>query len=509
MNNLKYIVVDLFCGAGGVSTGFAMAKINGNIIAKVVACVNHDAMAIKSHWTNYPEVKHFNEDIRTLDLTELKQLVVYHQRFYPSAKLVLWASLECTNFSKAKGGKPRDADSRTLAEHLDRYITSLQPDLIMIENVVEFMSWGPLDDNGKPISRKNGSCFNAWRNSINEFGYIDQWKELNSADFGAYTSRNRLFGCFAKKNININWPEASHCKKSKLKNEVPNLFLVKKLKPWQAVKNVLDLNDEGVSIFLRKKPLSDKTLQRIYAGLVKYVADGNKNFLLKYNSCDKNGKHTPPSIEEPCPVVSTQGRLGLVHTKFVTHYYGNGYNRSVDEPMGTLGTVDTAAMVSVNHFIDNQYGNGVATSVDVPCGTITNTPKMNLVHVKKNKPTKFLMNPQYFNSGGSIDNPCFTLIARMDKMPPYLVSTSCGSIAICLQEGDSEVMIKIKKFMAEYGLQDILMRMLRVPELKKIQGFDEAYTLLGTQADQKKFIGNSVVPVVVQKWIEAMANNKN
>lgn len=122
--NPKYLIVDLFCGAGGVTIGFVQAKEN---IAKVIACVNHDHKAIESHWKNHPDVKHFEEDIRTLDLTELQNVVRFQQHLYPSAKLILWASLECTNFSKAKGGKPRDPDSRTLADHLHRYIADSQP----------------------------------------------------------------------------------------------------------------------------------------------------------------------------------------------------------------------------------------------------------------------------------------------------------------------------------------------------------------------------------------------
>src|SRR5690606_20563989 len=131
--------------------------VNNDPCALVAACVNHDPKAIKSHWMNHPEVVHFEEDIRTLELTPLIELINAYREMYPNAKIVLWASLECTNFSKAKGGQPRDADSRTLADHLDRYVIALNPDYIQIENVVEFMSWGPLDEKGKPVSRRSGS----------------------------------------------------------------------------------------------------------------------------------------------------------------------------------------------------------------------------------------------------------------------------------------------------------------------------------------------------------------
>jgi DNA (cytosine-5)-methyltransferase 1 len=249
-----FIIVDLFCGAGGTTTGFVQAELEGNGIAQVIACVNHDPKAIKSHWQNHKEVKHFEEDIRTLDLTELIVLVRYYRIKYPDAYLILWASLECTNFSKAKGGQPRDADSRTLA-------------YVQIENVVEFMSWGPLDANGKPVSKKNGQDWMRWRKLICSHGYQDEWRELNSANYGAYTSRNRLFGIFARPGLPIAWPEPTHAKKPSIASMHGDL------KKWKAVKEVLDFSDQGESIFNRKTPLVDPSLERIYAGLVKYVAN--------------------------------------------------------------------------------------------------------------------------------------------------------------------------------------------------------------------------------------------
>ena len=133
MNNIKLLYIDLFCGAGGTTTGVEQAELNGQACAKVIACVNHDVNAIASHQANHPNTLHFTEDIRSLDLTNLILHLRRMKAKYPAALVVLWASLECTNFSKAKGGQPRDADSRTLAEHLFRYIEQLNPDYIQIE----------------------------------------------------------------------------------------------------------------------------------------------------------------------------------------------------------------------------------------------------------------------------------------------------------------------------------------------------------------------------------------
>lgn len=480
MKQLLYI--DLFCGAGGTSTGVERATLNGKKCAEVIACVNHDKNAIASHAANHPHALHFTEDIRTLDLTQLVEHTNNKRAANPDALVVLWASLECTNFSKAKGGMPRDADSRTLAEHLFRYIEALTPDYIYIENVEEFMCWGDIDKNGKPVSKDRGRLYMKWINNVCKYGYSFAHRLLNSANYGAYTSRTRFFGIFAKGNLPIVFPEATHCKNGK-----QDMF--SSLKTWKPVREVLELDNEGKSIFDRDKPLADKTLERIYAGLIKFVAGGKDSFLVKYNSMSLSGKYTPPSIDEPCPVVATQNRLGVAKVQFLCkHFSGdpNGKSISVDGPCGTVTTKDHHSVVSTQ-FIDAYYGNGNEHSIELPAPTVTTVDRFSLVTADK-----FIMNPQYTSSGGSIDNPCFTLIARMDKMPPYLVSTEKGEIQIMVYESDTPAMRKIKEFMAIYGIVDIKMRMLNIGELKRIMGFGSDYTLVGTQAEQKKYIGNAV-----------------
>lgn len=150
---MKIYWIDLFCGAGGTSTGIHLSNENN----KVLACVNHDANAIKSHLENHPETIHFTEDIRNFNVVlNLKKIVKEIREKEPKAIINLWASLECTNFSIAKGGQPRDADSRTLANDMFMYLEHLKPDYFYVENVREFMAWGPLDHNGKPISKDKG-----------------------------------------------------------------------------------------------------------------------------------------------------------------------------------------------------------------------------------------------------------------------------------------------------------------------------------------------------------------
>lgn len=555
---MKLLYIDLFCGAGGTSTGVEKARLENEQCAKVIACVNHDKNAIASHAANHPDALHFIEDIRTLNLSPLVSHLQKCRAEYPEALIVLWASLECTNFSKAKGGQPRDADSRTLAEHLFRYIEAINPDYIQIENVEEFMSWGDLDEYGKPVSKDKGNSYLKWISKVQSYGYYFDHRILNAADYGAYTSRKRFFGIFAKMDLPIVFPTPTHSK-------IPGI----NKKQWKPVKDVLDFEDEGKSIFGRKKPLVDASLNRIYAGLIKFVAGGKDAFLVKYNSMNQAGKYVAPDIEYPCPTVATQNRLGVAHVNFLSkaysgepmsknisveqpagaittkdHHtfisvqYGNGFVKDVNSPAPTLTTKDRCALIC-SSFIDQQYGNSKPASMEKPLGCITANPKYNLVSCNRwimntnfknvgssisepfqtitaNRKWHYLMNPQYSSPGGSVDKPCFTLIARMDKMPPYLIEASVdcelpsfivpvnGCLIYQIYDNDTEPMKKIKEFMAMYGIMDIKMRMLKFPELKKIMGFPDDYVLVGTQAEQKKYIGNAVEVNMARVLCEAL-----
>lgn len=535
MKQLLYI--DLFCGAGGTSTGVNTARLHNEHCAEVIACVNHDAKAIASHFANHPNALHFTEDIRTLELSPLVQHIQKCRAQNIEALVVLWASLECTNFSKAKGGQPRDADSRTLAEHLFRYIEAIDPDYIQIENVEEFMSWGSLDANGKPLSKDRGRCYVRWRNQMMRYGYNFDFRILNAADFGAYTSRKRFFGIFAKYGLPIVFPKQTHSK-----NGERTLF--GSLEKWKPVREVLDFEDKGKSIFDRKKPLAEKTFERIYAGLIKFVAGGIDAFIVKYNSMNQRGKYVPPSLDEPCPTVVTQGRLALAsvsflskqfsgqpenknisvdgpagtittidHHAFVSVHYGNGFNNSCKVPAATLTTHDRMALVQVKRFIANEYsGGGQVSSVERPNPAVLTTPKQKLVTVKQ-----WIMDTNFSNVGSSIDEPSRVITANRkhhylmntrfavtEDIPNFIVVSDTGEVTIEIYDTDSPMTVKIKEFMALYNVIDITMRMLKIDELKLIMGFPEEYKLIGTQTDQKKFIGNAVEVTIARKCCEAL-----
>lgn len=418
--------IDLFCGAGGTSTGIHLAG------SKVLACVNHDANAIKSHAQNHPEAIHFTEDIKDFSVVlKLKKLIDDLLKKEPNAIIAIWASLECTNYSKAKGGQARDADSRSLANHMFMYLYHLNPDYFWVENVREFMSWGPLDEKGKPISKTKGKDYIKWINKVKKYGFRHEAKLLNSANYGAFQARERLFIQFVKKDYPIAWPEQTHTK-DKLKNP---LFPMKK---WNPVREVLDLQDEGISIFSRKKPLVDNTIKVIIKGIVKAMEENESTILFKY--------------------------------------YGNGDNlNSINKPAGTLTTKDRFAKIQI---IFNQYKKGTITSIINPIGALTSIPKANLI--------SFIMNPSHGGHTTSIDKPSPVVIARQDKSPLYL----------------------IRALMDQHNIIDIKKRMLTINELKRIQGFPENYKLIGTKAEQKKFIGNAVevnqARAIVSKKMEAL-----
>lgn len=474
--------IDLFCGAGGTTTGIHLANVN----AKVVACVNHDPEAIKCHEKNHPNCLHLTEDVRDFEvILKIKEIVNNLRAEKPDCIINIWASLECTHFSKAKGGLSRDADSRTLADHLYKYIEQLDPDYIYIENVREFLTWGPLDKCGKPIKELKGTDYNRWRNSIKFYGYDYQFQILNSADFGAYTSRERYFGVFSRIGLPIAFPEKTHSKRSKINDT--------NLKPWKAVKEVLELDDEGRTIFgLTKmnKPYSENTLKRVYAGLLKFSKEGL--FIKRYNGGDPEFKSS--SINSPLGTILTSRTHALVKPVFLTSYYGNGNSHSIEEPCNTLTTKERYAA----HFIDYDYSSPTHSSIETVAGTITTVPKHKLVSAQ------WTVDTQFSNKGRSIDIPGQTLIARMDKKPVYLVSASSTGLNQTLDnKNDSKIVNKIREFMRLNGIVDIKIRMLNIRELKSIQGFPNDFELTGTKTNQLKFIGNSVVPLMAQKLIEA------
>jgi DNA (cytosine-5)-methyltransferase 1 len=519
----------LFCGAGGSTTG---AHLSG--VAEVVACINHDALAIRSHEANYPECAHYTEDIRLFD-----------EKLLPKVDIITM-SAECVHFSIAKGGASRNADSRTLSGELFRYIEHCEPFIVIVENVKEFMTWSPLvqktDKAGKPVFSPNGrpymvpdvdknklGClYKEWVGKIKAMGYEYQSRILNSADFGAYTSRKRYFGIFVKRGMCIKFPLPTHAKNPPANSPISR---------WKAVRDLLDFKNKGQSIFDRKTPLKENTLKRIFAGLQKFVPQSAKEWILKFlSNSPLTGTNRGATVEEPLHTITTQGRLGIAQVEFIDSYKTRiDAISSIESPLPTLDTKCIKSLVTTEMsvaFLDKYYGISNPQSVDKPCDTITTVDRFSLIQplfidkqftnckgqsIERALDTimpvnkfaivqgEFLMTDQYDSKGYDIATPHPTIVA-CDKNT-WLIQAQAGAKEpkYTIQESDSEYTRKIKLFMQAHGISDIFMRMLCVDtELKVIQGFPADYVLLGTRKDRKKFVGNSVVPQMMAALIETI-----
>ena len=468
-NPVKTFVIDLFCGAGGTST--AIFKSATNI--EVVACVNHDENAIRSHHANYPSCIHFIEDIRKLNLGPLQKLILKLRRLYPGCKIALWASLECTNFSKAKSG-PKNPDSRTLAEHLFRYF-ELGLDFLWIENVEEFLDWGPLDQNDNPDNSRKGESFNCWLNDILDHFPYCTWDVYTSADYGGYTIRKRLFIQFSKDGV-LAIPKKTHSKSGDA------------LLPWLGVREVLDLDDFGESIFTKKKNLVENTHKRIYKGLSKFkIIKPEQNHPTPVFLKQNYGTSFGQNISDPAWALTKNNKADVVFAHviqssikpiFLNIDFSQSTGSSLQQPSPTLVGNNKLSLVSGAFVVNSQFG-GQVRSVEVPITTLTgrNDPP-NLVHVNPflnfNRIRKEKI---YRKSNRKIRNHI-----RVDK----------SGITYFYYEDDDIYLSKIKDFMYAQGIFDILIRPLKIREMLKIQGFPKDYKLLGTQTEQRKYIGNSV-----------------
>ena len=489
---IKLIVIDLFCGFGGVT--YAMENCQE---VKVIAAVNHDPEAIMCHAQNHTNVKQFNEDIRHLNLDELRCLIKAAKRKYSKAKLVIWASIECTNFSVAKGGKPRDADSRTLAEHLNRYVEGLNPDYLMIENVREFMSWGSLHEDGKPKHDKQGCDYFRWTNSIQALGYNYDYRILDAADYGAYTSRVRYFGIFAKHGLSMAFPRATHAKRSKIDSSGNSGMFANNLLPHKAVRDVLDLQDYGTSVFLPGRIKSEKTFLRIEAGIRKHC---EKQFLIQHNSGSDSSKcHT---LNKPSPSVTTSPTLGLV-TPMVMAYYGssNHNTNSIDAPLRTITTKDRFALVAPS-FISSSFGDpekGQIRTSDIAAAAPTITTQGRNAFIS----LQYIHYEYSMGNYSSIEKPIGSILCNPKQ---NLITISDNKAFLLI---DTPAKQKLYDTMLEFGIEDVYMRMLKVRELMRIMGFPSTYKMPKSQTLAKKFIGNSVAVPVVEQLTKNLINYKS
>jgi DNA (cytosine-5)-methyltransferase 1 len=254
-------VVDLFCGGGGESTGILQAAKARGLKVELHA-VNHWEKAIETHSANHPDAVHYCTGVDALDPCTV----------VPGGRVeLLWASPECTHHSTARGGRPCSDQSRASGWLILKWLQELYVERVIVENVPEFLNWGPLGADGMPLKSKKGATFRAWVGALESLGYRVDWRVLNAADFGAATTRRRLFVQAVRGKKRICWPEPTHSA------EGGGLF---EMKAWKPAREIIDWELEGRSIFNRKKPLALATLARIQAGIERYWGEWAAPFVV-------------------------------------------------------------------------------------------------------------------------------------------------------------------------------------------------------------------------------------
>ena len=346
------LIVDNFAGGGGASTGIEIATGISVDIA-----INHDPEAIKMHKANHPSTKHYCESVWDVDPVEAC-------KGHPVG--LAWFSPDCKHFSKAKGGKPKDKNIRGLAWVALRWAGKVRPRVIMLENVEEFKTWGPLNRSHRPIKAKQGVTFKKFVSQLKELGYAVEFRELVAADYGAPTMRKRFFMIARCDGKPIVWPEPTHAPAD---SESVKAGL---LKPYIGAYTQLDFSLPCPSIFdtaeeIKEKygiravrPLAPKTMERIARGLKKFVIDNAEPFIVQVNHSGAKSDYCK-SANEPLSTVTGKHGFGIVEPYLVQCKYNNEA-QDVEKPLGTVTTVGSHLLVEPKLQI---VGDGAGFPIDM------------------------------------------------------------------------------------------------------------------------------------------------
>lgn len=457
---MRELIIDSFAGGGGASTGIEQA-----LGRYVDIAINHDEAAILMHKTNHPHTKHYCENIWEVDPQEAT-------KGQPVG--LMWASPDCKHFSKAKGGKPVDKNIRGLAWVVVKWAKAVRPRVIILENVEEFKSWGPLIDN-RPDPERKGETFGQFVKALKRFGYKVDWRELRACDYGAPTIRKRFFLIARCDEQKIVWPESTHGDPNSLEVHAGLL------KPWRTAAECIDWSIPCPSIFERKKPLAEKTLARIARGIQKFVIDNPKPFIVQIGQNGFSGDNRSYSLDQPLTTIVTKAEHCLV-APFITQYhsYGNEVRgQEMDRPLMTQDTSNRYGLVT-SHLIKFK-GDNIGQRANEPIQTIT-AGGMHFGEVRT-----FLMS--YYGSENDIGQ-------RLDE--PLRTITAKDRFGVVTVQGQN------------YQIADIGMRMLAPHELFKAQGFPDDY-IIDRDYTGKKYpkthqvarCGNSVCPPIAKALVEA------
>jgi DNA (cytosine-5)-methyltransferase 1 len=331
------LIIDNFAGGGGASTGIEAALGRAVDIA-----INHDEQAIRMHEVNHPGTRHIRNNIWQIDPRDVTG----------GAPVDLaWFSPDCKHFSKAKGGKPREKSIRDLAWVVVLWAEKVRPAVILLENVEEFRTWGPIDDEGYPIKERAGETFDKWCRSLRKAGYKLQFRELRACDYGAPTIRKRFFMVARCDGKPIVWPEPTHGKPGS-----PEVLSGKRL-AWRTAAEIIDWSIPCPSIFDRKKPLAEKTLRRIAHGIMKFVVNNPRPFIVPLTHHQAGARGA--SVDQPMATVTGANRgEHAVVVPHVTKFRNGAVGHDIEEPLHT---------VTANSFVKRPGGSAPLGLVEAHC----------------------------------------------------------------------------------------------------------------------------------------------
>ncbi len=396
------LTIDNFAGGGGASTGIELATGYSVDIA-----INHDPEAIKMHKANHPNTKHYCENVWAVD-------PVKACNGHPVG--LAWFSPDCKHFSKAKGGKPKDKNIRGLAWVACRWAGLVRPRVIMLENVEEFKTWGPLNRRHHPIKSKQGKTFERFVQQLTDLGYKVEFRELVAADYGAPTMRKRFFMIARCDGKPIVWPEPTH---GPADSEAVKAGL---LKPYVGAYTQIDFSRPCPSIFdtseeIKEKygiravrPLAKKTMDRIARGLKKFVLDNPEPFIIQ---CNHGGERRPNDIREPMPTITGKHGYGIVEP-YMVQIGQTGFtadrSKDVREPLTTIVSKNEHCLISptlIQYHSETSKDGVRGQTIEDPIMTVDGSNRYGLV-------TSFLSkyyDGGYKGAGDTLENPLPTVTA--------------------------------------------------------------------------------------------------
>lgn len=498
----RELVVDLFAGGGGASTGIEQA-----IGRPVDIAINHDPEAISLHAANHPQTIHHTADIFEVDPMEAT-------RGQPVG--LLWASPSCTHFSRARGGVPVSKQLRSLGWVVVRWAAAVRPRVIICENVVEWRDWGPLRK-GRPCQRRKGRTFRQWVGHLRNLGYRVEIRELVAADYDTPTIRRRLFVVAVRDGGEVVWPKPSHSR-----------YGTDGLPRWRAAAECIDWSLPVPSIFGRKRPLADATLRRIAKGVMRYVVDAAEPFIvpLRGTSSSHTSSH---SLHDPLSTVSAGGtHHGLIVPTLIQQGYGERKGQSprvpgLENPLGTIVS-GGGKHALVAAFLAKHYTGVVGASLKDPMPTVTSVDHNALVAATL---------IQTGHGEGTCGTKRFSHGIKEIREPLNTITASGSNGAmvaalLCKYYGNERDGIDITEPMhtiptkdrfglvtvhlegEPYIIADIGMRMLQPHELYLAQGFPPNYCISHgadgkplTKTAQVRMVGNSVCPSVARALVAA------